>query len=474
MKAVNMIVLSALIATAAAQDSDCDGIPTGAWTEASILPANTIPDGNLTKYKSEWILLKSEITGQIPKINRTEAAIGLTEDRKFLLVAMRCFEESMDKLAEKSQFSDREEIFQDDHIEIHLNTPSKNWFLVAVNPAGAIWDESRDLAIIKRDSLPVLWNPGTAAHVSKFADRWEIEVAIPCKDFGRLGPSEKHPWGINLSRTRQVSGKAESFALVPQAGAYPDFLPAKWMRLWKKPWDADGNLINSYGFIVVPQRENQKSYTVRRAKGKVAIDNGWDSPDWKHIEAVTLTAALLRPGGQRTHSPDTQVKLQYDDNFLYGLFQVKDRYVRAVARQNQEQVCLDSCVEFYVRPRGSLRYFNFEFNCGGKMLLYEIEDILTQKFEPIPEEELASIKRFHTLPEIVDPEIESPVTWRLGFQIPLEFFARRANLAGSPTGQEWTGNFYKCADHTSHPHWLAWKSVQDFHCPDEFGILIFE
>jgi len=226
MKAVNMIVLSALIATAAAQDSDCDGIPTGAWTEASILPANTIPDGNLTKYKSEWILLKSEITGQIPKINRTEAAIGLTEDRKFLLVAMRCFEESMDKLAEKSQFSDREEIFQDDHIEIHLNTPSKNWFLVAVNPAGAIWDESRDLAIIKRDSLPVLWNPGTAAHVSKFADRWEIEVAIPCKDFGRLGPSEKHPWGINLSRTRQVSGKAESFALVPQAGAYPDFLPA--------------------------------------------------------------------------------------------------------------------------------------------------------------------------------------------------------------------------------------------------------
>ena len=38
-------------------------------------------------------------------------------------------------------------------------------------------------------------------------------------------------------------------------------------------------------------------------------------------------------------------------------------------------------------------------------------------------------------------------------------------------------NFYKCADRTAHPHFLAWNRVDapapDFHRPDFFGELIF-
>jgi hypothetical protein len=39
-------------------------------------------------------------------------------------------------------------------------------------------------------------------------------------------------------------------------------------------------------------------------------------------------------------------------------------------------------------------------------------------------------------------------------------------------------NFYKCADQTSHPHWLTWASVDypqpKFHLPEFFGRLVFE
>jgi hypothetical protein len=48
---------------------------------------------------------------------------------------------------------------------------------------------------------------------------------------------------------------------------------------------------------------------------------------------------------------------------------------------------------------------------------------------------------------------------------------------GRPTvGEVWTGNFYKCGDETSHPHWAAWSligEVLDFHAPERFGRLVF-
>jgi hypothetical protein len=44
-------------------------------------------------------------------------------------------------------------------------------------------------------------------------------------------------------------------------------------------------------------------------------------------------------------------------------------------------------------------------------------------------------------------------------------------------GVKWRANLYKCADATSHPHWLTWSKVDynrpNFHLPDYFGELEF-
>ena len=41
-------------------------------------------------------------------------------------------------------------------------------------------------------------------------------------------------------------------------------------------------------------------------------------------------------------------------------------------------------------------------------------------------------------------------------------------------GHRMRGNFYKCGDHTEHPHWASWAAVDrvDFHAPHRFGDLI--
>ena len=214
-----------------------------------------------------------------------------------------------------------------------------------------------------------------------------------------------------------------------------------------------------------------KSYIIKKSAAPVALDAGWDSELWGGVEIAKLDHRYDR-GGDFT--PDVQVKMLYDDKRICGLFQVKDRYVVARAKANQEQVCLDSCVEFFVKPVNSERYYNFEFNCGGTMLLYSIINIREKNFFEVSEEDLATIERYHTMPKNIDPEITEPTTWYLGFAIPVEFFVKHANVDPVLSGQKWTGNFTKCADKCSHPCWLSWQVIDTFHNPSRFADISFE
>ena len=43
-------------------------------------------------------------------------------------------------------------------------------------------------------------------------------------------------------------------------------------------------------------------------------------------------------------------------------------------------------------------------------------------------------------------------------------------------GEVWRGNFFKCVEENSHPHWASWSPVDEFnfHLPQCFGVLRFE
>lgn len=216
------------------------------------------------------------------------------------------------------------------------------------------------------------------------------------------------------------------------------------------------------------------SYLVKRAAAPIQLDAPWDSPQWQ--SAVELHVGHSFVERNKDHIPDTRIRMLYDDEYLCGLFQVKDQYVVARAKKDQEQVCRDSCVEFFVKPVNAERYFNFEMNCGGTFLLYHITNLFEKNYDLVPEEDMATLKRFHTLPRNIDPEIAEPVTWYLGFGIPLSFFKKYSNIDTNLSGQVWTANFTKCADRCSHPCWLSWQDLGkcSFHQPDKFGKLIFE
>ncbi|HPA15904.1 MAG TPA: carbohydrate-binding family 9-like protein [Desulfobacterales bacterium] len=205
-------------------------------------------------------------------------------------------------------------------------------------------------------------------------------------------------------------------------------------------------------------------------------DAVWDRSPWKDISSERIQNFM---GKKPDHFPKTEVKIAYDDMAIYVMFRVEDRYVRAVAAEDQDDVWEDSCVEFFFRPDSDVSegYFNLEMNCGGTMLFHFQEEPGKGRIV-IPKSECNQIRRAHSLPRVVDPEIEKPVTWTVAYEIPISLLKRYCRVLTPMPHVAWRANFYKCADKTSHPHWLTWAPVDypkpNFHLPRSFGMLEFE
>jgi hypothetical protein len=235
--------------------------------------------------------------------------------------------------------------------------------------------------------------------------------------------------------------------------------------------------VNSHGSKQVSKTAHQPlEYKVARLSKPLVIDANWDKPAWKKITPLTLGNHMGEPPA---HRPKVLSKIAWNEQALYIIFRVEDRYVRAVAKKHQGYVYKDSCVELFFTPgsKPSGSYFNVEINCGGTMLFWWHPE--NGPAIPVAAEDARQIKIAHSMPKIVDPEITTPTTWTLEYRLPFSVIRKYFPGATQPeSGGSWKANLYKCADDTSHPHWLTWSFVDHptpkFHVPQSFGTLRFE
>jgi hypothetical protein len=205
------------------------------------------------------------------------------------------------------------------------------------------------------------------------------------------------------------------------------------------------------------------------------LETPWDSHLLAALPVVSL--AHFRPEGS-SHRPATEVRLWRSEKGFHGLFRTHDRYVRSVHTRYGDPVYEDSCVEFFFSPDLSAGYLNFEFNAGGALLAGFVTDHRrTEKglkgFTPLSPEDAGKVGVRSSLPGAVFPEVKEPLLWTLAFHIPFEIVEKYSGK--SATGDNcWRGNFYKCADKTSHPHWASWTPLpeKNFHLPECFGELV--
>lgn len=218
-----------------------------------------------------------------------------------------------------------------------------------------------------------------------------------------------------------------------------------------------------------------KKYKLARASESPKLEGDWDGQIWDNVEAIDIKHYM---GDEPEHKPRTQARLLYDDDFIYVIFRVEDKYVRAVARNYHDSVYQDSCVEFFFSPGEdtSIGYFNIETNCGGTML-FHYQSVPGAKV-PVSESDCDKVNIFHSEPKIVEPEKKQPTVWLVEYRVPIDVLEKYCSSVTRPRpGICWRANFYKCADKTSHPHWLTWSVIDNpqpnFHLPQFFGTLEF-
>lgn len=224
------------------------------------------------------------------------------------------------------------------------------------------------------------------------------------------------------------------------------------------------------------QSSKENVYRVKPISGAITIDANWDKEVWANVEAVELINYM---GQKPEFSPVTHAKLLYDQDHIYGIFRVQDRFVLSKVMNVNGHVSGDSCVEFFFSPdeNSPLKYFNLEINAGGTPLLHYVTEP-RKTYQAIDAEHIQKIDIAHSMPREITTEIPEDTVWTIEFKVPLSMLTNFGTVTTPAPGVKWKANFYKTASRTSNPHYFTWNVVEnprpDFHLPQYFGTLIFE
>jgi len=216
-------------------------------------------------------------------------------------------------------------------------------------------------------------------------------------------------------------------------------------------------------------------YTVKKVDRNV-VDADWSKECWRDVKPILLNKFL---GFYPKFFPKTQAKLSYDDKNIYVIFHVEDQYVRAQESGFHGRVWEDSCVEFFFTPsqNPAQGYFNLEMNCMGSFLLnhqFGFED----RTRKIAIEDCEVIEVATSIKEPFIGEIAEPLDWTVEYRLPIAILKKYAAVEQPRSGAKWRVNLYKCADKSSHPHWLMAFPIDlerpTFHQCENFTEIVFE
>lgn len=145
--------------------------------------------------------------------------------------------------------------------------------------------------------------------------------------------------------------------------------------------------------------------------------------------------------------------------------------VRRECKKRDDPVYTDSCLEFFIAPvEGDKRYMNFEVNPDGVYLCEIGEKRGERRF----------IKELTDLEPVIEPmtvEEDGKTAWGYEIILPCKFISELYGIDFKVSECKMKGNFYKCADLSTTPHYGAHFPVScaelGFHNPDCFGDIIF-
>lgn len=203
-----------------------------------------------------------------------------------------------------------------------------------------------------------------------------------------------------------------------------------------------------------------KSYTIKKVNGKPS--------DWSGIEKAKID---IYKWAENDYRPRTEAAICYDEEAIYIKFWAYETEIRAEHKNHNENVCEDSCVEFFFRTNSHPSFLNIETTVIGKQLIGFGKDRHVRLDVPVEDDVMQII------PSVRDAENYSDDMWTVEYRVPFSFLKKfYGDINVIEDGLR--ANLYKCGDFTKFEHFGMWNEVDymppDFHRPEFFGEMIFE
>ena len=198
-----------------------------------------------------------------------------------------------------------------------------------------------------------------------------------------------------------------------------------------------------------------RTYTLKKVSG---------TPDWSAIPVMPIDNLLWTDSIDIT----AQAQICWDEDALYLRMEATEPHIRKEQTGPLDEICDDSCLEFFLQPTDAPVYLNFEINPLCNYLIGQGTDAVCDRLR-------IRVPDFETR---MEPKVVFTETgWVLTYKIPFSFIRLFYPQFKAEVGVKVRANCYKCGDETVKPHFLAWNPVVNdfpaFHKPEYFGCLIF-
>jgi len=232
------------------------------------------------------------------------------------------------------------------------------------------------------------------------------------------------------------------------------------------------SLIFLFFFFLSVQAEVPE-YIVKRSTEKIVIDGILDENDWA---AAQSAGEFKFPWWEKGEKEKTEVKMLWDDTFLYVSYKCDDKHIRAEHYDTNSTTYKDDCVEMFwdPNPEDSRRKYNmFEINCIGNLLSVYVGsgENIHQRVSRIMVPHIAQ-----SIQGTVNNDEDIDTGWIIEMAVRFSDYPELSKRKKPIDGDMWKVGLNRCGGKTNPQH-SQWSPSQtpkhNFHRPEDFGKIIF-
>ncbi len=223
------------------------------------------------------------------------------------------------------------------------------------------------------------------------------------------------------------------------------------------------------GYVFTAFGDEKPTCIAKRCTQRIYVDGNSTEKDWEAAESL---GDFVFPWYEEGKKEQTDVRILWDDEYLYVLFKCEDEHISAHYYQRNSAPYRDDCIEVFTgpNPEHPLWYANYEINCLGTWLI----GCHTDDIDEFVLRDRFLVGRSHK--GTINKEDDSDEYWIIELGIPFESFKDfKGQLPPSP-GDEWGINYNRCGGDVN-PQFSQWTASKtdkpSYHRPQDFGRIVF-